>query len=212
MCTECCLLFSGQKGEGRNASGQIWQNIRSSAYPRYILFGDSIIREVEIDNVTTLSVPGGSLKRMATFAHVLSIVPERCIIIHFGVNDLVDFDGSTNYKSTNANALARCLVSTAMSITAEHGVTVILCTVLRRRGTSQSQRKISLLNRCLIDQTLRKTTNNVHIFNAFDSLNDDKFFDAGGVHLNPLGAKLYSSLLRTAIHQFERGQTSQYLY
>uniref|UniRef100_A0A915JRU6 SGNH hydrolase-type esterase domain-containing protein n=1 Tax=Romanomermis culicivorax TaxID=13658 RepID=A0A915JRU6_ROMCU len=141
MCTEFCLLFSGQKGEGRNASGQIWQNIRSLAYPRYILFGDSIIGEVQIDNVRTLSVLSASLKRMATFTQILSIVPEWCIIIHFGVNNLVDFDGSTNYKTTNANALARCLVSTAMSISTEYGVTVILSTVLGPRCTSQSQRR-----------------------------------------------------------------------
>uniref|UniRef100_A0A915J4T0 Uncharacterized protein n=1 Tax=Romanomermis culicivorax TaxID=13658 RepID=A0A915J4T0_ROMCU len=72
--------------------------------PRYILFGDSIIRLVQIDNLTTLSVPGASLKRMAKFAHILSILPEGCIIIHFGIKDLIDFDRSTNYKTTNANA------------------------------------------------------------------------------------------------------------
>uniref|UniRef100_A0A915K1M4 DNA recombination and repair protein Rad51-like C-terminal domain-containing protein n=1 Tax=Romanomermis culicivorax TaxID=13658 RepID=A0A915K1M4_ROMCU len=178
-------------------------------YPRYILFRDSIIRQVQIDNLTTLSVPGASLKRMAKFAHILSIVPECCIIIHSGFKDLVDFDRSTNYKTTNAKALARCLVSTATMISTKHGITVIISTVLRRRGTSQSQRKISLLNRCLIDQSMRKTRNNVCIFNAFDSLNKEKFFNAGRLHLNWLGAKTYSSLLASASVQFECSETSE---
>uniref|UniRef100_A0A915JGF2 Uncharacterized protein n=1 Tax=Romanomermis culicivorax TaxID=13658 RepID=A0A915JGF2_ROMCU len=142
--------------------------MRSSVYPGYILFGDSIIRQVQIDNVTTLSVPSASVKQMTKFTHILSIIPEQCIIIHFRINDLVDFDGSTNYKTTNAKALAQCLINTAMAISTEHGITVIISTVLRRRGTSQSQRTISLLNLCLIDQSMRKTTNDVRVFNAFD--------------------------------------------
>uniref|UniRef100_A0A915L4Z1 Uncharacterized protein n=1 Tax=Romanomermis culicivorax TaxID=13658 RepID=A0A915L4Z1_ROMCU len=112
---ECILLFIDSRG--------------------YILFGDSIIGQVQIDNLTTLSMPGASLKQMAKFAHILSIVPERCIIIHLGIKDLVDFDGSTNYKTMNANALARCLVSTAMRISTEHDITVIISTILRRTGS-----------------------------------------------------------------------------
>uniref|UniRef100_A0A915JHQ3 Uncharacterized protein n=1 Tax=Romanomermis culicivorax TaxID=13658 RepID=A0A915JHQ3_ROMCU len=76
---------------------------------------------------------------MAKWAHILSILPIRCIIIHFGINDLVDLDRSTNYKTTNANALACCLVSTAMTISTEQGITVIISTVLQHRGTWQSQ-------------------------------------------------------------------------
>uniref|UniRef100_A0A915J1B6 Uncharacterized protein n=1 Tax=Romanomermis culicivorax TaxID=13658 RepID=A0A915J1B6_ROMCU len=106
------------------------ENIRSLLYPRYILFGDCIIRQVEIDNVMTLSVAGGSLKRMTKFAHILSILPQWCIIIHLGINDLVDFDEIS---------LACCLVSTATTISTEHGITVIISTILRCRGTLQSQ-------------------------------------------------------------------------
>uniref|UniRef100_A0A915JT98 MADF domain-containing protein n=1 Tax=Romanomermis culicivorax TaxID=13658 RepID=A0A915JT98_ROMCU len=34
-------------------------------------------------------------------------------------------------------------------------------------------------------------------------LNDEKFFDAGGIHLNKIGANTYSSILATAIAEFK---------
>lgn len=85
--------YAGKNGkDGLNMAGQILMKVRDNQYPAYFLLGDSLVRDVQIEQSEKCSVPGGNIAHIKTLSPLLSVLPKTALILQFGTNDMVPRD------------------------------------------------------------------------------------------------------------------------
>lgn len=68
-------------------------------FPKNVIIGDSLTRELEVPECRTIVLPGANANFIATIAHMVVGPGTEWVFIIAGTNDLVAYDGQVHKKA-----------------------------------------------------------------------------------------------------------------
>lgn len=100
----------GQDNQGNNVAGKILQFLRdcftdgTSPFPSCCIFGDSILKHVQVGGARVAVMPGANTEFATTVAQAASASLVKVVVVFAGTNDIFHLDGTiTSPKLVSTN-------------------------------------------------------------------------------------------------------------